>query len=1166
MSARPLPPDADVNQARASDPSASAWVSANAGTGKTEVLVRRSLRLLLAGSMPESILCLTYTKTAAAEMQNRLLKALGEWATIEKDKLHEKLAGLMGRAPDAEELRIARRLFARALEAKGGLKIHTIHGFCERLLQRFPLEAQVTPHFSVLDEREQALMHRAAFDAAASRAAADSDSVLGKALAKVTALTSGDYIRQVIDTVIGKRAELARMVAYHKSRDDWAEAEAFALKSLFNVAEHEEEALSEQLACVLTDNEIDAALAAFAAHGGTTDMDKSAEAALRAARSSAGENRLAAFKELFLRADGELKARVCSKAIEKGAPSICATLDRAHAAFDALNDKLAHVRLAEASAAVLALADAVQADYERRKQAEAALDYDDLIVKSRNLLSRADAAAWVLYKIDGGIDHILVDEAQDTNPAQWAIIEALALEFFSGQGASDRPRTLFAVGDEKQSIYSFQGADPTRFAEMGRAFSHRAEALGLTWHEVPLNLSFRSTEPILQAVDRVFGRTPAADGLVWQDGAIIQHHAFRTGQSGLVELWDVQTEEKPFPSEAFEPWNEELAGARSVDALCKRIAAAIKSWIGAEPLPAKGRNVRAGDILILVRRRDPFTTPMIRELKRLRVKVAGADRMKLMDQLAVQDLVALADVLLMPEDDLALAVALKSPLFGFDDDDLFRLAHDRKGSLWQALKAKANDDPRFAAAAEKLSRWLARVDVLPPYEFFSELLGAEDQRLRRAMLTRLGPEAAEAIDEFLDLALGYDREAAPSLQGFVNQLRAGDVEIKRDMEQERDEVRIMTVHGAKGLQAPIVILPDTCMRPRLQGVRLYPLPRAGEPPDEVGHLVWPPAGHSKLAGIEDSKQLVERAERQEYHRLLYVAMTRAEDRLYICGWEGLQKREAGKVWYDLVRDGLDGHLTAHVSADGNTVRRMKNAQAEPAKDSEIGAEPQAVAPFPAWAATTAPRERSRPKLAPSRLAFGLDGGAEGLPPEQPPLGPLALSKDGRYARGRLVHALLQHLPEIEAADQERAARAFVAARGAELTQQLKDEIVAETLAVVRAPVFAPLFQPGSLAEVPVVARIGSYDLEGQIDRLAQVEDGLIILDYKTNRPPPKTIDEVAPAYIAQLAGYRTALKGLFPGRPLRAALLWTDGPRLMEIPSTSLDEAERRLLAGTHEP
>ncbi|MBC8013500.1 MAG: double-strand break repair helicase AddA, partial [Methyloceanibacter sp.] len=905
MSARtPLLQEADANQARASDPSASAWVSANAGTGKTEVLVRRSLRLLLAGFRPESILCLTYSKTAAAEMQNRLLKELAGWATIPTEDLRGTLSGLMGYAPEDEDLRIARRLFARALEAKGGLKIHTIHGFCERLLQRFPLESQVTPHFSVLDERSQALMRRAAFDATVSRAAEDKESGLGKALAKVIALTAGEYFRQVVDTVLAKRAELARMVAYHDSRADWAEAEGLALKRLFGVAEDAEEALIKALSSVLADEEIDAAIAAFAAFGSSKKVDNEAEASLREARTSQSEGRVAALAPVFLTGDGKPRDKVCSKGFAEEAPGIAAMLAGAQTDFAILNDKLAHLRVAEASAAVIALADAVQADYERRKQAEATLDYDDLIVKAQNLLSRADAASWMLYKIDGGIDHILVDEAQDTNPAQWTIIQSLAAEFFAGAGRSERLRTLFAVGDEKQSIYSFQGANPARFGEVGRGFRQRASALALAWHEVPLTLSFRSTEPILDAVDRVFAEPPAAEGLTWQEAAIIEHHAYRKGEAGLVELWEVESEAKPESVEAFEPWNEGATGARSVDALCRRIAALIRGWLdNDEALSSQGRKIRAGDILILVRRRDPFTTPMIRELKRLSVPVAGADRMRLIDQLAVQDLVALADVLLMPEDDLALAVVLKSPLFGFDDEALFALAFGRSGSLWSALKAKAKEDPRFADAAERLSAWLARADFLPPYEFFSELLGAEGQRLRKAMLTRLGPEAAEAIDEFLDLALAYDREAAPSLQGFVNQLRAGDVEIKRDMEQERDEVRIMTVHGAKGLQAPIVFLPDTCMGPRVQGPRLYPLPRAGAPADEVTHLVWPPPGHSGVAGILNAKAILDSADRQEYHRLLYVAMTRARDRLYVCGWQGVNRREANS-WYDLVKVGL----------------------------------------------------------------------------------------------------------------------------------------------------------------------------------------------------------------------------------------------------------------------
>ncbi|HXG79519.1 MAG TPA: 3'-5' exonuclease, partial [Methyloceanibacter sp.] len=568
-----------------------------------------------------------------------------------------------------------------------------------------------------------------------------------------------------------------------------------------------------------------------------------------------------------------------------------------------------------------------------------------------------------------------------------------------------------------------------------------------------------------------------------------------------------------------------------------------------------------GDILILVRRRDPFTTPMIRALKRSQIPVAGADRMLLMDQLAVQDLVALADVLLMPNDDLALAVVLKSPLFGLDDDALFSLAYGRKGSLWEALKVKAATDPRFAEAEALLSRWLSRADYLPPYEFFSELLGADGQRMRKAMLGRLGPEAAEAIDEFLDRALAYDREAAPSLQGFVNHLRAGDVEIKRDMEQGRDEVRIMTVHGAKGLQAPIVFLPDTCTGPRPQGPRIFSLPRAGEAPGAAAHLLWPPSGEHGLTAIAPAKEAAKQADGQEHNRLLYVAMTRAEDRLYICGWEGQRSRDKN-CWYDLIEKGLGPHLTRATDGSGHSVRRMECPQTKAVEGVQGAAKQPAPKPLPDWASKPAPTERARAKLAPSRLAPGVEGGVEALGPEQAPLGPLALSANKRYARGRLMHALLQHLPEVEPEAQERAARLFVAARGAELSQELREEIVMETLAIVTDATFAPLFCPGSIAEVPIVARIGHYDLEGRIDRLVVADGRLLVLDYKTNRPPPETVEEVAPAYIDQLAAYRLALKRLYPGRGLHAALLWTDGPRLMPIPSTSLDEAEARLLAG----
>ena len=551
---------------------------------------------------------------------------------------------------------------------------------------------------------------------------------------------------------------------------------------------------------------------------------------------------------------------------------------------------------------------------------------------------------------------------------------------------------------------------------------------------------------------------------------------------------------------------------------------------------------------------------MIRALKREKVAVAGADRMQLLQQIAVMDLVALADVLLMPEDDLSLAVVLKSPLFGLDDDDLFDLAYKRDTSLWNVLKRKAKDNPRLRGSGRP------SIALALPRRSHAAL-----RILPRAARRRMGKRCASACSRGLgrkppSRSMSFsisrspiDRESPPSLQGFVNALRSTDVEIKRDMEQKRDEVRIMTVHGAKGLQAPIVFLPDTCMLPRRQGASIYTLLRHGVPPEEIGHIVWP-AGGNTLAHIEEAKAVLRKAELEEYHRLLYVAMTRARDRLYICGWSQKDAPEKAS-WYELVDQGLQGLLTEEAGYDGKPVRRLISKQTVAAKVPDAATAGLEAAPLPDWASKPAAPERSRELLTPSGLG-ALMGDAADPYAEQPPLGPKALADDRRFVRGRLVHTLLQHLPQVAPAEQERAAKAFVAARGHDLSEALRQEIVSETLAIVQDPRFAPLFQPGSLGEVPIVARFGKGDLSGQIDRLAVLDDALLVLDYKTNRPPPETPEEVAPAYVAQLAAYRAALRLMFPGRALRAALVWTDGPKLMEIPSNLLDRAERRILEG----
>jgi len=1155
----------DSNQGTASDPRVSAWVSANAGTGKTTVLVRRVLRLLLhrdAGGIftrPETILCLTYTKAAAGEMENRLFRELADWAILDDAELHAKLEKLLAAPPDGAQMMRARQLFARTLDARGGLKIYTIHAFCERLLHRFPLEAGIASGFAVMDDLERRALLEAAIEHVLDRASRVDDPLFD-ALRHVIASAGEDTFRDIVEAVLGQRERLRAIIRHH-DESDFAQAERRAIARVFNVPDNATETgLAAAMADVLDPDTIRTAIAVLEG-GQKTDL-AFAQALRNALASPTPEQRSAALQAHFMTQAGSARSRLCTNAVREAHPGLTARLDSAQGDFCQLAAQLAGLRVADASGALVALADAIFNEYERLKQARARLDYDDLIERTATLLTRADgAAAWVLYKLDYGIGHVLVDEAQDTSPPQWQVIGALIDEFFAGEGIPRPARTVFAVGDEKQSIYSFQGADPAEFSGQGQILRRKATNAGLAFEKVPLTISFRSTEAVLAQVDKVFERDEAKAGLVFEGDYEI-HQAVRAGEAGLVELWETERLEKGEEVHPFRPHHEQQQGRAPADRVAARIAGTIRGWLdGGEELVAKRRAVTPGDILILVPRRGNFTRAMIRELKARGIPVAGADRMVLTEQLGVMDLMALGDFLLLTEDDLSLATVLKSPLFGFDDDDLFRIAWQRKGSLWRALREHGGTNPRFAAAAERLSRWLGRADFEPPYEFFARLLEERDGAgtLRHRMIARLGAEAGDAIDEFLNLALDHERDAPPSLQGFLESVRVSAAEVKRDMEQGRDEVRVMTVYGAKGLEADIVFLPDTCSIPRGQGgATLLDVPRKGAPPNAPDHIVWVPPGTMELTPVAEAKERRKTQDHHEYHRLLYVAMTRARDRLYVCGWEGARSRETG-CWYDLISEGLKDHMEALEDAEGRSVWRHESGG--PGRDLPGAAAGESASPagLPDWALRPAAHEAPLALAAPSTL--GAD--SEAAIAEQPVLSPDKLTDNARFLRGNLVHDLLQHLPALAADDWETRARAYVEARGTDLDPQVRDEVVDETLAILRDPQFAPLFGPESLPEVPLAARIdrapvrgAPLEIAGRIDRLAVIDDAVLIVDYKTNRPPPETPEQVAPGYKRQLAAYAHAIRGLFPGKAVRAALLWTDGPRLMEIPEDQLAEAE----------
>ena len=1164
-------------QARASDPTVSAWVSANAGTGKTHVLTTRVLRLLVAGTAPERLLCLTYTKAAAAEMSSRVFDRLARWVTADDAWLDDELQKLLGRPPFPDETGRARDLFTRAIETPGGLKVQTIHAFCERLLQRFPLEAGVPPGFAILDEEMRQTLIRDATEAVLREATSDPGAPLGQALAAAIRFATDDTFDGMLEQALGRRdwLETASRLDLGKGRDPEAAATLYR-RALGLGPKDTTASLEAALAGVLPAAALNRARDVLRA-GTKTDGDRAIELTdARAANSDAA--RIAALTGFFLTGKGELRKNLMTAKPKAANPDLDAQLVAAQARFFDLTQKLGCLVVADATLALLRLASAVMQGYSDRKRQRAALDFDDLIRAAGSLLRLGDDAQWVLYKLDGGLDHILVDEAQDTSPTQWRVVESLAREFFAGAGAREietgGPRTVFAVGDEKQSIYGFQGAAPKMFADMGARFQGLAEATGLAFERVPLTLSFRTVAPVLDAVDRIFDDPVRAQGLT-SSGDIQRHSANRLGMGGLVELWDT---EKPDDSEPAPVWTPlaDVTAASAATRLADRIADTIQGWLASgERLVSEDRPMAAGDILILVRRRRPFADLMVAALKARNIPVAGADRLRLTDQLAVRDLMALCSVLLLPEDDLALASVLKSPLFGLNDDDLMAIAPARRGSLWSALLAAARDKPRFAPAAEQMKRWRSRADIVPPYEFLVEVLVHDGMRQR--LLARLGPEAADPLDELLALALVYDDQAPPSLQGFVTWANAADRDIKRDMEHGRNEVRVMTVHGSKGLEAPVVFLPDTCSAPtanRANGLLTFPdMPR---PDPEPEPFLWPVKGSSGIEAVRAARVAARTKEAEEHNRLLYVALTRPRDRLYIAGFEGDRGRGAG-CWYDAIEAGLAGALTEATDATDKRVRRLDAPQQVPAKPPATAASQVLEAlELPAWATRPAPKEPGLAvPLAPSRLA-PLETDGEGDPVEPPPQhtqgdapapSPRSLADGNRFLRGTLTHALLQHLPTRAPADWPAAATGYVAARGGSLSARSQASIVAETLAVLADRAFGHVFGPDSRAEVPIVAEIAPPDgqghtirLAGQIDRLVVRATEVLIVDFKTNRPPPTEAANVPDTYVLQLAAYRLAVSRIFPGLPVRAALLWTDGPHLMELPGGRLDDAASRLF------
>jgi ATP-dependent helicase/nuclease subunit A len=1125
---REFPPALIERQTKASNPDTSAWVSANAGSGKTHVLAQRVVRLLLSGVEPARILCITFTKAAAANMANKVFQDLRAWTMLDDAALDRAMRNAGVKTIDAVLRARARRLFALALETPGGLKVQTIHAFCTQLLHLFPFEANVPARFEVLDEiTETQMLGKLSLDVLLAAAEAP-DSALGRALAQAVLAAADTTFQDMLRAAIRSRDALTRWV-------DAAGGLPQAMAQLSHALGITPDETAVQVdAAIFNDSLIAKSewVAVAATMMGGSANDKKQGALFHALATLKGKELIETYLDIFCtKKRDKTKERIATSAVERIDSSLCRRLSDERDRVWMLLQRKRAIEARDRSVALFTIAYAVIARLRTEKDRRGLLDYDDLIDKTLDLL-KEERAAWVHYKLDRGIHHVLIDEAQDTSPKQWEIVKALVSEFFAGLGAHERKRTIFAVGDEKQSIFSFQGAAPLEFAKNRSHFELAHKRAELDFVVTEFKHSFRSGRNVLGAVDTVFARAEAHAGLT-ADAVAPVHEAIPDKAPGLVEIWDL---EKSDERDKIEGWAapfdvQNVSGGAAK--LARRIARTVATW------QKQGR--RPKDVLILLRRRGALFEAIIRALKRENIPIAGADRLTLTDHIAVMDLMVLGDAILLPQDDLALATVLKSPLFGLDDEALFTLAWNRKGSLYDALKTQ---QPALAADFDGMR---TAAQTLSPFSFYAWLLGAGEGR--RKILGRLGHEAADALDEFLNLALDYERGETPSLQGFLAWLRAADVEVKRDMEMDRDEVRVMTVHGAKGLEAPIVILADTTTP--AQGwhpPRLLHVPPDKAVPGAAERLIWAASKDNDVGPMAAAREAALAGARDEYRRLLYVAMTRAIEKLVVCGIDNGRKLPEG-CWYALVREALEGQSAREKADDGGgEVLRFRKVKDEAAAHTIEPDRAVAAIAAPAW--LRKPVAAAPPRVVPIKPSgFGGEAAAGSASP----------ARRHALARGILVHRLLQSLPDIPAQFRAGAMQDYLARNGAELPAEDRARIAEQVMLVTEDRHFYELYGPASRAEVSIVGRLQiggqTVPVSGQIDRVAVTQASVLIGDFKTDRHPPARIADAPMSYVRQLALYRAVLQKLYPDRPVRAALIWTEVPDLMEISADVLDAA-----------
>ncbi|WP_208435518.1 double-strand break repair helicase AddA [Bartonella phoceensis] len=1136
-------------QATATHPKTNVWVSANAGSGKTHVLSERVIRLLLNGTPSARILCLTYTKAAAAVMQSRIFRTLSSWNELDDTQLQKTLSQLEKKPVNAQKLTYARQLFARALETPGGLKIQTIHAFCESLLHQFMLEANIAGHFELLDDiSRKKLLHE-------SRRQLLEHKDVQSALKLLLQVVSEHTLNQLLYETTEKQHKLSDFLSSILSENGEAQ-----LRALFHLTPDE---TNERL---LENIQQTARLPLYAfthcqTHGNKHLKDMIAKFS-RLAEICDETDIINIISDIYFTTTGKPRSfsRLSCKKSDEIWPFIQQMLEDQQSKLSVLLEKYQCLKSFTLNMAAFQLCSMYLKIYANLKKANGLLDFDDLIERTLYLLQRKGASQWVHYKLDNGLDHILLDEAQDTNPEQWQIIQLLAQEFFTGYSQRTNTRTLFAVGDEKQSIYSFQGAVPENFATNGQIIQKKAQQTKQKFEKIQLNYSFRSTADVLKSVDLVFETPENYKGLSAENTKTV-HEAIRVHSPGEVIVWDAFSKET---SKLPDDWHVTVDHLDTPAVrLAEKIAETIAEWLHkGEILPAKGRLMRASDIMILVRKRDQFVLALSRALKQRNIPVAGADRLQLTNHISVRDLMALARFVLQPQDDLSLACVLKSPLFSFTEEEVYQIAAHRTGSLWQSLCLHASFHESLKHAFEILNHYRTLVDKIPVFEFYSHILN--NDKGRQKILARLGFEVNDVLDAFMDYTLTIQKTGLPGLQAFLETLSVSEPEIKRELDQNHDEVRIMTVHAAKGLEAAVVFLidPGSAIWHPQHAPHLLKVPLNNTQLSDQQVFIWRPNKEFNTRISEKAlSYLKERAE-EEYKRLLYVGMTRAEDRLFVCGYSS--ERTSSHTWLQLIKKALKPHAVAIKGPveDIEAWRYCITSSSSPINQEISCAACQTFQSLPAFFSHKIPPEPPLPKpLRPSVAYLSIEDDADiSSNPKylsiSPVLGETNTNRAFFIEYGNIVHRLLQHLPNCSHEKRRDYAQHYLKTKASHWQEAQKEKALCHVLQILDHSYLAPLFSEQSHAEVPLTGivkiRGKKQAISGQIDRLYITQNRIIFADFKTGIPPEDEAS-IDPHYLLQMALYRKLLQTIHPDKDVQALLVYSKEVKVFKLHPEKLD-------------